>query len=136
MMYRPLHEWRQEGYQSCEAGHGEGHACAHIGGAGGEGGVDVNAEVPVHWDTHQLGERAGGKRDYSGLRMKNHTVGDKLYRDAMFVAYVNPAGNSFYDCENDPWQTNDLFSSLPAAEKTALSGALSAVKDCKGMACP
>ena len=45
-------------------------------------------------------------------------------------------GASYYDCEVDPWQTKDLYHSLTAAQKTALSTMLGAVKDCKGSECP
>ena len=125
----------QEGYQSCEAGHGEGHACSHIKGG------NLNAEVPEPWDAGSSGGREGvradSKRDYSGLRMKNHTIGAKTYADAMFVVYNDPAGSAFFDCAVDPWQTKDLYSTLPAAEQSALAKALDAVKDCKGSdACP
>jgi hypothetical protein len=85
-------------------------------------------------------------RDYSGLRMRNHTFMGKPI-DAMYVEYTGAGsgpsrpepsykGASFYDCEVDPWQTKDLYGSLSAAEKAALSSMLAAVKDCKGSECP
>lgn len=133
----------QEGYQSCEAGHGEGRSCA------------VKAPPPslavakyVDDETEVTGPEVGANnfRDYSGLRMKHHPFQGKIV-DVMYVEYTG-AGNgpsspepgakgaSYYDCALDPWQTKDLYSSLSPAEKAALSSMLAAVKDCKGSECP
>ena len=34
--------------------------------------------------------------------------------DAMYVEYTD-GGRSYYDCEVDPWQTKDLYATLPTA---------------------
>jgi|EP01043_Picozoa_sp_COSAG02_P009548 hypothetical protein len=99
-------------------------------------------------ETEVTGPEVGANnyRDYSGLRMKHHPLQGKVV-DAMYVEYTG-AGNgpsspepgakgaSYYDCALDPWQTKDLYTSLSAAEKNALSSMLAAVKDCKGTECP
>ena len=55
--------------------------------------------------------------------------------DAMYVEYTD-GGRSYYDCEVDPWQTKDLYATLPTAQRAAMASMLAAVKNCTGTACP
>ena len=76
--------------------------------------------------------------DYSGLRLKNHTVpaiSPSTGLDAMYVEYGD-GGFSYYDCEVDPYQTKDLYAALPVAQRQALSAMLAKVVNCSGAACP
>lgn len=115
----------QEGYQSCEAGHGEGGACGHIIPPAGVAWDDRFAEVPPYGVTWP----AAG-RDYSGLRLKT-----KVFPDAMYVEYTD-GGRAFFNSSVDPWQTHNLYTLLPLLVKTELAGMLAAVVDCSGMTCP
>ena len=117
--------WRtftlQEGFQSCEAGHGEGRACR-----GKPASVDARSgEVHMY---PQLGKA----RDYSALRLKGYGGG----RDGLYVEYTD-GGRLYFDSATDPWQTNNTFDALSASEKHELAAVLSRVRNCKSAAqCP
>lgn len=115
----------QEGYQSCEAGHGEGGACAHkLPPAGSPWGARF-AEVPprgVKWP-------AAG-RDYSGLRLQT-----KAFPDAMYVEYTD-GGKAFFNSSGDPWQTVNIYPNLPSFVQDELAKMLASVVDCGGEQCP
>ena len=117
----------QEGYQSCEAGHGEGGACTHKPAPAGVEWSDRFAEVPPHGVTWP----AAG-RDYSGLRLMT-----EQYPDCMYVEFVVPAGaRAFFNSTVDPWQTRNVYDSLPPFVKTELAAMLAKVVDCAGSECP
>lgn len=118
-----------EGYQSCEAGHGEGKACSHtLLGTGADDAAVVGGthdEIPPHgvlWPA--LG------RDYSGLRLKS---GD--HPDAMYVEYTD-GGRAYFNCTADPWQTTNAYPTLSADVKSALAATLAKVVNCAGTDCP
>ena len=98
----------QEGYESCEAGHGEGKACSKKG--DGDGGEPKS-------------------RDYSALRLRDHVGGSG--RDALYVEYTD-GGKMFFDMAVDPWQINNKYDSLSANESAALAAMIARVRDCKG----
>eukprot|EP00041_Stephanoeca_diplocostata_P026063 m.694885 g.694885 ORF g.694885 m.694885 type:complete len:627 (+) comp22885_c1_seq7:239-2119(+) len=109
-----------EGYQSCEAGHGEGSACSHV--------ADAFSEAPLA-STSQA-NASSDVPDYSGLRLAMDA-----YPDAMYVEYRD-GGKAFFNSTADPWQTRNLYSLLADEAKTELHTMLQAVVNCSGSACP
>ena len=110
----------QEGYQSCEQGHGEGKACSK--------------KPPMTTPSADAARAAAAKgRDYSALRLKDG-------RDALYVEYVD-GGKMYFDSVVDPWQTLNIFDTLSPNITAQLAQMLADVKDCSGAgefkgACP
>lgn len=144
----------QEGYESCEAGHGEGKACSHTAHASGTSGTSGSSGssgwMPLQNSSRSFKQGVGGlkARDYSGLRFKTATTatatsrssgegdGDGgLLSDSLYVEYVD-GGKMYFDCAKDPWQTNNTYKTLTATQAAQLAAMLAAVKDCKGNECP
>ena len=54
-----------------------------------------------------------------------------------YVEYVVPAGaRAFFNSTEDPWQTRNIYESLPPFVKTELAAMLAKVVDCHGSECP
>ena len=138
--------WRtytlQEGYQSCEAGHGEGKACSGGDAYGNATEYEYEYDDVGEYESltsmskEEYAEFALKGRDYSGMRFLDPALpaGD-LLRNAMYVEYTD-GGKVYYDCEADPWQTRNIFHNLTSNETARLSGMLAAVRDCNGTQCP
>jgi len=104
----------QEGYQSCEMGRGEGSACSKKWGP-------ALAE-----DDFEKVNNIATKPDYSGL----HKPGKWMY-----VEYRD-GGKAFFDSTVDPWQTKNIWETLPQANQTEMAAMLANVVNCSGSACP
>ena len=123
----------QEGYQSCENGHGEGGACEHK--KVQEGWQEV--PPPTYRWTEGWSPDA---RDYSGLRLH----GFNGFANAMYSEFPNsyktsggPRQYMFFNVTDDTAQTTNLWPTLPKATQTQLQGMLAKVVDCRGQEeCP
>jgi hypothetical protein len=130
----------QEGYQSCEAGHGEGKACSKKSSrllldptALALSGRSVYDDC---WFGSAENEAAAKGRDYSGLRLLDPSLpAGSILRDALYVEYTD-GGKMYFDVESDPWQTRNIFTNLTAADAATLTKMLAKVRDCTGKECP
>lgn len=108
-----------EGYQSCEAGHGEGAACSHKG-------VSGWGEVPLY--TVITDPRwAPDKRDYAGIRLHGY----QGFADAMYCEYTDGGKTFFNHSAGDTAQTNNIYAALGTDLQSKLAKMLAAVVDCK-----
>jgi hypothetical protein len=55
--------------------------------------------------------------------------------DALYVEYTD-GGKMYFDCAKDPWQTNNIYTTLTADQTSQLESMLAKVRDCRGEMCP
>ena len=63
-----------------------------------------------------------------------YLTGD-IKKNGLYVEYTD-GGKTYFDCDADPWQTKNVYTNLSASDAKTLAAMLSAVRDCKGSACP